>query len=275
MVKWNAADYAKNSSAQLGWAQELIGKLGLVGSERVLDLGCGDGKISAEIARLVPRGKVIGVDKSCEMIEFASNAFPNDRWPNLRFWCADASELEFRDEFDVVFSNATLHWVKDHQPVLLGIARALKPRGRILLQMGGRGNAAAILNLMEEFRAKPRWSGYFGDFQQPYGFYGPEEYEKWLPDAGLKADRVELIPKDMIQQGRDGLAGWVRTTWLPYTQRVPEEEREEFVDEIVTRYIDQNPPDAAGNVHVRMVRLEVEAVRQAGRSGANGLWILG
>ena len=275
MVKWDAEDYAKNSSAQLVWARELIGKLELSGCERVLDLGCGDGKISAEIARMLPRGKVVGIDKSQEMVDFAADAFPNEQWPNLRFWRADAVRLEFREEFDVVFSSATLHWVKDHGPVLRGISRALKPGGRVLLQMGGRGNADAILNLMEESRAKPKWSRYFGGFEYPYGFYGPEEYGKWLSDAGLKANRVELIPKDMAQQGKEGLAGWVRTTWLPYTQRVPEELREEFIDEVVGRFVEANPPDSEGLVHVQMLRLEVEAIRQASRSITNGLWILG
>lgn len=275
MIKWDAADYAHNSSAQLVWARELIGKLDLSGSERVLDIGCGDGKVTAELARLVPGGKVLGIDKSDDMVKFAKKSFPIDEWRNLSFRCGDASRLEFREEFDVVFSNATLHWIVDHRPVLRGIARALKPRGRILLQMGGRGNAAGILALMEEARCSDRWSSFFDGFSEPYGFHGAEEYSQWLSSAGLRPVRVELIPKDMAQQGKEGLAGWVRTTWLPYTQRVPEHLRDEFVGEIVDRYVQKCPPDDDGTVHVEMVRLEVEAVRQASRSVTNGLWILG
>ncbi len=274
MVKWDAVDYARNSTAQLGWARELMDKLGLAGSERVLDIGCGDGKVTAEIARLVPGGEAVGIDKSADMVRYASASFAREEWPNLRFTRRDACELGFHERFDVVFSNATLHWVIDHQPALRCIARSLKPGGRILLQMGGRGNAAEILALMEHFRAENRWAPYFAGFGQAYGFYGPEDYAEWLPKAGLQAVRVELIPKDMAQHGREGLAGWVRTTWLPYTQRVPEGLREQFVGEVVDRYVESFPPDSDGTVHVRMVRLEVEAVKP-GRRAANGMWMLG
>lgn len=275
MVKWNAVDYARNSTAQLGWARELIGKLGLAGNERVLDIGCGDGKVSAEIARIVSDGEVVGVDLSEDMVSLASASFSRTEWPNLRFARAHASDLHFRAEFDVVFSNATLHWVKDHRPVLRGIRRALQPGGRALLQMGGRGNAAEILRLVDDFRTSGKWACYFTDFQSVYGFYGPEDYIPWLKEAGLQPVRVELIPKDMEQQGKECLAGWFRTTWLPYTQCVPEHLREEFVGDVVDAYTDRFPPDGNGVVHVEMVRLEVEATRQASRSALNGMWILG
>lgn len=275
MIKWDAVDYSRNSSAQLAWARELIGKLELSGSERVLDIGCGDGKVTAEIARMVPGGIVVGIDKSEDMIGLASASFPGDEWPNLSFARGDASRLGFCEDFDVVFSNATLHWVVDHAPILRGVARALKPRGRALLQMGGRGNAAGILGVVEEFCVSGRWAKYFAGITNPYGFYGPEEYSQWLSHAGLRTVRVELIRKDMAQQGKEGLAGWFRTTWLPYTQCVPEHLRDEFVGEVVERYIERHPADKDGTVHVQMVRLEVEAVRQASRSATNGMWICG
>lgn len=274
MVKWDAVDYARNSTAQLGWARELLPKLELSGSERVLDIGCGDGKVTAEIARLVPGGEVVGIDKSEDMVRFARDSFPREKCPNLSFSCMDASRPTYREEFDVVFSNATLHWILDHQPVLRGIRRALRPGGRALLQMGGRGNAAGILGVIEECRADGRWAQYLTDFSAVYGFYGPKEYGQWLPSAGLRPVRAELIPKDMVQQGRDGLAGWVRTTVL-HTQRVPDGLRDEFVGDAVDRYLERYPPDADGMVHVQMVRLEVEAVRQGSRSAVNGVWMLG
>lgn len=275
MVKWDAADYARNSSAQLGWARELLAKLALRGTERILDIGCGDGKITAEIARILPSGSVVGVDLSDDMVRLASESFPADAWPNLRFDHGDASDLRFGPEFDVVFSNATLHWVRGHLPVLQGVKRALKPGGKALLQMAGRGNAAGVFGIVDEYRTHGRWSKYFTDFQPVYGFYGPDEYTRWLEEAGLEPVRVELLPKDMTQKGLDGLAGWFRTTWLPYTQRIPEHLREEYVNEVVTAYTDQHPADDDGLVHVQMQRLEVEASRPVSRSVLNGLWILG
>jgi trans-aconitate methyltransferase len=108
---WNAADYAKNSSAQLLWAQELISKLALQGCESVLDIGCGDGKISAQLARALKNGNVLGIDLSTEMIRYASTQFSSAKYPNLSFARMDATEIRLPQKFDVAFSNATLHWV--------------------------------------------------------------------------------------------------------------------------------------------------------------------
>src|SRR3954469_23388749 len=164
MTNWNPEDYHHNSSEQRKWARELIAKLHLAGHELVLDLGCGDGKVTAEIARQVSRGKVVGVDVSRDMVEFARTNFPTSASPNLSFTHADASALQFSDAFDVVFSNAALHWIRDHRPVLHGISRALKPGGRTLLQMGGRGNAADVLAVIEGITMEPRWRKFFGEF---------------------------------------------------------------------------------------------------------------
>jgi trans-aconitate 2-methyltransferase len=257
--RWNAEDYARNSAAQFQWAQELIEKLALRGDERVLDIGCGDGKVSAGIAQRVPHGCVTGVDRSWQMVDLAEKAFPHADWPNLRFAQMDASRLGFGAGFDVAFSNATLHWVLDHRPVLAGVARSLAKLGRLLFQMGGRGNAADIIAVLDAVRARPQWREWFRDFRFPYGFYAPDEYIPWIREAGLRERRVELISKDMQHNGREGLAGWIRTTWLPYLERVPAERREDFMQTIIDEYCARSPADAQGIVHVKMVRLEVEA----------------
>ncbi|HEY9207284.1 MAG TPA: methyltransferase domain-containing protein [Candidatus Methanoperedens sp.] len=259
MYKWDAKDYHKSSAEQQKWAQELILKLALKGSERVLDIGCGDGKVTADIAEKLPDGSILGIDNSEEMIWFAQTNFSSKTYSNLAFQLMDARNMNFNNEFDAVFSNATLHWVTDHLSVLRGIKRSLKPGGRVLLQMAGKGNAAQILEVGETIVNNRKWHGYFTDFSFPWGFYGEDEYNVWLKDAGLRAKRVELIPKDMIQKGKEGLSGWVRTTWLPYIQRVPEGRRDEFIEEIVDKYIKNYPLDNEGFTHVQMVRLEVEA----------------
>ena len=259
MYGWDAKDYHNSSTEQQKWARDLLSKLALSGDERVLDIGCGDGKVTAEIAQKVPDGSVLGIDISEEMIRFARRSFPAKRFSNLAFEVMDAENLSFGGEFDVVFSNAALHWVIDHFPVLKGIKKSLKPSGKILLQRGGRGNAAEIPEVPETVLEDERWSRYFTDFTTPHGFYGPEEYKVWLEKVGIAAVRVELIPKDMIHEGREGLAAWIRTTWLFYTQKVPEELRGEFIREIVDRYIEKHHPDNRGIAHIRMMRLEVEA----------------
>jgi trans-aconitate methyltransferase len=260
---WNAKDYEKHSQAQKQWARELIAKLGLEGTEDILDLGCGDGKVTAEIATKTPSGSVVGVDNSSSMIELAAKRFPAQKYPNLIFMVMDAVRLAFIEGFDVVFSNAALHWAKNHQPIVEGLYRSLKPGGKILLQMGGKGNAEHVVSLLDKFQSNQKWRPYFRNFEFPYGFFGPQEYTQLLKEAGFDVCRAELITKDMAHEGQSGLEGWIRTTWLPYTERVPEEKRDEFIRALATEYINQVPVDSSGKVHVAMVRLEVEAQKRS------------
>jgi trans-aconitate 2-methyltransferase len=261
MYQWDAEEYRASSSNQKKWALELLSKLDLGGSERVLDIGCGDGEITAAIARRVPRGSAVGIDSSRDMIDLAVRHYPSDRWPNVSFLLKDAREIDFNEEFDAVFSNACLHWVVDHRPVLAGIRRCLKPSGRVLLQMGGKGNAVTVLEAIDAVLKMPRWAGYFEGFIFPYAFYGPDDYRHWLASLDFRAKRVELLPKDMVHEGADAFAAWIRTTWLPYTERVPKPLREEFIDDIVAAHARIRPPDADGSIHFTMVRLEVEATK--------------
>lgn len=259
MYTWDPEEYEKSSSQQFKWARELLAGLDLAGTERMLDIGCGDGKVTAVIASRLPAGSVLGIDTSSDMIRHARSRCPPELHPNLSFEVADARDLHCNAQFDVVFSNAALHWVVDHRPLLAGISRALRPAGKVLLQMGGKGNAAETVAAVERVMATDPWRGYFDRFQFPYGFHDPPDYRQWLLDAGLEPVRVELIEKDMVHQGEAGFGGWVRTTWLPYTQRVPESLREAFIGQVVSEYVRAFPVDSQGLVHVRMVRLEVEA----------------
>jgi trans-aconitate 2-methyltransferase len=259
--QWNAVDYSKSSSVQQQWARELIEKLRLTGNEKLLDIGSGDGKITAEIAGCLPHGSVVGLDSSEAMITLAQSRYSTHDFPNLQFQQGDASGLTFENEFDVVFSNATLHWIHDQRPVLQGIYKSLKHKGKILLQMGGRGNAADVLAVIDAFRDSNDWHKYFLGFTFPYGFYHIEEYRPWLSEAGFQEQRIELIPKDAIYQDRGSFEGWIRTTWLPYMQRVPEEKRETFITRLTDEYLQQHPADQNGKVHVSMIRLEVEAMK--------------
>jgi len=195
------------------------------------------------------------------MILFAEKAFPKSRVPNLEFHFMDAREIKFAQRFDLVFSNAALHWVDDHQKFLAGAAAVLKPGGRLVVSCGGKGNAQDVfVALRPELRAKP-WRSFFRQIPEPYFFYAPEEYKKWLAKAGFKTRVLRLAPKDATYPGVDGFAAWLRTTWIPYVQRIPEIVQEEFIAAVTRRYIAKHPPDADNNVHVKMVRLEIDATK--------------
>ncbi len=191
-AKWNAADYAANSTVQQTWARELIARLDLRGDEHVLDVGCGDGKVTAEISCAVLRGFVAGIDASVEMIGFALRAFPQAQIPNLKFHVCDAREIGAVGRvtpgapFDIIFSNAALHWVDNHQAILCGMASVLKSGGRLVVSCGGRGNAQDVfLALRPEMRLK-RWSGFFRRMPKPYFFYAPEDYEEMAAEIRLQ-----------------------------------------------------------------------------------------
>ena len=227
-AKWNAADYAANSVVQQTWARELIAKLNLRGDEHILDVGCGDGKVTAEIARHLPRGKAAGIDASPQMIAFAKKTFPASEITNLKFQICDARKIhlkKFGEKFDVIFSNAALHWVDDHEAILRGLASVMKSGGRLVVSCGGKGNAQDVfVALRPEMRLK-RWREFFRKMPPPYFFYAPSDYERWLPKSGFKIQQLKLAPKDATYEGANGFATWLRTTWIPYVQRVLENVR--------------------------------------------------
>ena len=256
---WDAQDYVAHSAAQQVWARELIEKLRLRGDEAVLDIGCGDGRATAMIAERLPEGSVLGVDMSPSMVALAQEQFPPGDYPNMSFRQMDARRLELPPVFDVAFSTAALHWVDDHEAVLGGVRRILRPEGRLLFQMGGRGNLAEAYAVGEEVIARARWRGYFTDFPSPYHFHTPEDYEVWLPRAGFRVARADLFTKDMPHAGRGAFLGWLRTTWFAYTDRLPAELRDAFCDDVADAYTAVRPPDSEGVIHVKMMRLEVEA----------------
>jgi trans-aconitate methyltransferase len=233
----------------------------LRGGERILDVGCGDGKVTAEIARAVPEGSVIGIDASPEMIGFARKTFPPSEISNLGFKVMDARHIHFERAFDLVFSSSVLHWVDDHPAFLRGAAACLRTGGRLIVSCGGKGNAHDVfLALRPEMRVKC-WRPCFRKMKKPYFFHSPEDYRKWLPRFGFEPRAIGLAPKEAVYDGRESFTGWFRTTWLPYTQRVPEPLREEFIAAVTDRYLAKHPPDCAGRIRVRMVRLEIDAVK--------------
>jgi len=169
MFFWNPADYADQSAAQLAWAKELLRRLDLAGTEAILDIGCGDGKVTAEIAAALPGGFVLGVDSSTEMI---AHAVATHRAPNLQFRRADAQSIEPGRVFDIAFSNACLYWVDDWQGIFNGVAKCLRTGGRLFASCGGKGNADEVLHAVKRVSASEPWRTYFRDFGFAWHFRG-------------------------------------------------------------------------------------------------------
>ncbi len=256
-VPWDAADYRANSSMQLVLGSEFLSRLPLAADAAVLDVGCGDGKITQLVADRIPRGRVVGLDPSPVMIELART-----HHPGIEFVVGDVRDLTFDSAFDAVVSFTALHWVIErHDDALRAIRAALRPGGRFHAQLPGAGNAAALVAAAESVMAEPDWLPHFTGFTFPWLFPDADHYRALVEAAGLVPIRVELVARDVTHAGATALEGWIRTTWMPYTHRLPAERREQWIAAVVARYAADVPPDADGTLHVPSFRLEVEARR--------------
>ena len=221
--EWNAEQYAKNARFVSDLGQAVLDLLNPQPGERILDLGCGDGALTE---RLVAAGaNVVGVDSSADMVRAAK-----DRGLDARV--VDGYTLEFDSEFDAVFSNAAMHWMKrDPDAVVAGAYRALKPGGRFVAEMGGHGCVAAITvalcaTLQEGGLSNP------ADLI-PWYFPTPDEYQARLEAAGFAIEHIALIPRPTPLP--TGMRGWLDTFAIPFTTTLPEYKRGEFLDEVTEK----------------------------------------
>ncbi len=214
----------------------MIAELALRGDEHGLDLGCGDGVLTARIAERVPRGRVVGIDASQGMIEAAR---PRER-ENLWFLLMDINALDFAGAFDVVFSNATLHWVKDHGHLLGNVKRALRDGGRLRFNFGGEGNCRHFIKVVREAMGEERFAGYFEGFEWPWFMPAVDEYRELVAGRGLREVRVWGENADRFFPDVETMVRWVdQPSLVPFLVHVAEADREVFRDVVVKRMIEE------------------------------------
>src|SRR5262245_3060179 len=236
MTEWNATEYSQRSGLQKAMAEEVLSLLDLEGSERVLDIGCGDGKITAEIAVRVPRGTVVGVDASRDMITFASSHFGPTVRPNLRFEVADARVLPFRNEFNLVVSFNALHWIPEQDKALRSIRSAMTPEGQALLRLVPKGARKSLENVIEETRQSARWLAYFREFHDPYLHLTPEKYAATDAPNGLSVLRIHTEAKAWDFKSRSAFFNFSSVGFVEWTRRLPEIERPNFINDVLDHY---------------------------------------
>lgn len=226
---WDAATYDRVSDIQLRWAIEQLQRLVLNGDEVVVDAGCGSGRVTALLADRVPHGRVYGVDVAPSMAEHAQAALGE----RATILCQDLVQLRLPEPVDVVFSNATFHWIKDHDTLFGALHRALRPGGRLHAQCGGRGNIDAFRRLADEVAAGPGYAAYFRDWERPWNYASDGETAERLQRAGFTEVETWLEPKSVTPA--DARA-FVRTVCLVrHLDPLPPELREPFIDEVLER----------------------------------------
>jgi trans-aconitate 2-methyltransferase len=236
MTEWNAPGYARIAGLQEAMAAEVLSLLNLTGKERVLDLGCGEGKVTAEIAVRVPEGGVVGVDSSADMIAFASDHFASAVHPNLRFQIGDIRRLPFREEFDMVVSFNALHWIPEQDEALRSIRSAMKPDALAQLRLVPAGKRKSLENVIEETRLSPSWSRYFQEFNDPYLHLTAEQYAELAERNGLQVRRIQTGDKAWDFKSHAAFLAFGSVTFVEWTKFLPQEERLAFVADVLTRY---------------------------------------
>jgi trans-aconitate 2-methyltransferase len=261
MTEWNASDYHAHSRLQEHLAEQHLSMLPLEGWERVLDVGCGDGKITAAIAERVPRGRVVGVDPSRTMIDYACGHYESAKWPNLHFEVGDVRALPYQAQFDRVVSFNALHWVHEGDDALRSIRRALVDGGLAFLEFVPAGDLTSTDYLIGELWRSPRWIGYFDGFRDPFAHFTPEEYRAMAERAGFQVERIETENASWDFGSREGFLGFLRTTSFGWTDRLPEDKRPAFWEESLALYAQRNATDRV--LHFRQMEVVLRAITPA------------
>ena len=236
MTEWNASGYADISALQQAMAAEVLALLDLKGARSVLDLGCGNGKITAVIAARIPEGRVVGVDASAEMIAFAAEHFGPGSCPNLSFAVSDIRRIPYRDEFDLVVSFNALHWIPQQDEALRAIHAAMKHGGSAQLRLVPKGERRSLEDVLEETRRSSKWASFYEGFGDPYLHLTAEEYSALAERNGLRVVSKDVKDKSWDFGSREGFFAFGSVTFVEWTRRLPEESKAAFIDDVLDRY---------------------------------------
>ncbi|HMT05188.1 MAG: methyltransferase domain-containing protein [Solirubrobacterales bacterium] len=249
---WEAEKYSRVATPQRDWSGAVIDRLELKGDETVVDAGCGSGNVTEDLLERLPDGRVIGVDGSRKMVEEANRRLGDD--PRAAFVCQDLAGLELDGQVDHVFSNATFHWIADHDRLFRSLAGVTRPGGRLVAQCGGRGNVADVVSALAVINREQPFAGIFGEHVDPWNFAGPEETEMRLLQAGY--EDAECWLEDRVARPEDP-RGFFEASFLAPA-------REVLNDEQFTNYTDRLLAEMGQPTRFNYVRLNITATRRNG-----------
>jgi trans-aconitate 2-methyltransferase len=244
---WDAATYHRVSDFQFELGTEVLDRLSLEGHETVLDAGCGTGRVTRLLAERLPRGRVVAVDASPDMVERARAELP----ANCEVHQADLVELRLDAPVDAILSTAVFHWIPDHDRLFSRLHAGLRPGGRLVAQCGGQGNVQSVLQATVAVRELPPFHDFLSGWSGPWTFPSPEDARARLDRAGFDDAQTWLEARPMVP---DEPAEYLRTVTLGlHLERLPEQHRDAFVGAVLERLGD--PPE------IDYVRLNIDARR--------------
>ncbi len=233
--EFDGEKYKRASGQQKTWGKGLISELELAGHERILDLGSGDGALTAELAELVPSGCVLGIDASKSMI---ATARKDHSGANLRFERLDMNEMDFEPGFDVVFSNATLHWIKDHKRLLRKVFECLRDRGNVRFQFAGDGNCPNFIQIVREVMAENSYVDTFCDFEWPWYMPTCREYQTLMDEMPFREKKIWCTDGDKFFETSEAMTGWIDQPCLvPFLGCLAERDKRAFRNAVVERML--------------------------------------
>jgi trans-aconitate methyltransferase len=208
---WDAEQYEGQHSYVWRLGAGVVELLAPRPAERILDVGCGTGQLTAEIAK--QGAQVVGLDSSATMIGQA-----RQNYPGLAFVLGDATSFRFEEPFDAVFSNAALHWVKQADAAAGSIERALKPGGRFVAEFGGNGNTRSILSALRAALGRE------SDVRCPWYYPSVAQYASVLERNGLEVCHAELFDRPTPLEGENGMEDWLRMFADSFFKGMPADE---------------------------------------------------
>jgi trans-aconitate 2-methyltransferase len=201
--EWNAGVYHKVSNPQLEWGLAVLERLPLEGSEVVLDVGCGTGRLTEKVLERLPRGRVAGIDQSANMLRAAHQHLGPRFGSRIHLAQADAAALPFYHAVDAIFSTATFHWVLDHDRLFASLYAALKPGGRLVAQCGGGRNIERIHGRCLALMRKPGFAPYFTRWSEPWYYADAAATAARLARAGFSGIRTGVVRAPVVFEDAD------------------------------------------------------------------------
>ncbi len=253
--EWDAAAYQTLSEPQFAWGQKVLAKVDLRGDEAALDIGCGTGRLTAELLARLPRGRVVALDQSHNMIAEAAKNLSQSLGDRVSFRAGDVLSLDDHEAYDLVFSTATFHWVLDHDALFRVIHRALRPGGRLVAQCGGQGNLARTRDLALALAGKAPYAPHFPPSPDHWLYASAEDTASRLRAAGFVDIQTNIEDTPTPFPSPEIFRAFVeRIVLRGFVARLPDEAlRERFLDEIVNDAGAADPPYTLGYKRLNIV----------------------